>query len=127
MANKLTHSEAVQLRDTLLPNIHRGIQILDQTVKDWFRKVDLEVLDQMSCKKCVLGQLYGDYMTGVQKASVPFGKFAHHGFGLGWQMTIDMLVDSTYGMDCYRILTDLWKEQIKLRLDREERNDVAVT
>lgn len=47
---------------------------------DWRKKIDLDALDMGSCDSCVLGQLFGDYGTGVDVLNLPYGKGSELGF-----------------------------------------------
>lgn len=41
--------------------------ILDEYDAQWFHRIDLEELDMDSYSKCILGQLFGEYYTGVKE------------------------------------------------------------
>jgi hypothetical protein len=43
-----------------------GEQLLDQRYPGWFRKINLYLLDIESSKRCILGQLWGDYFDGCK-------------------------------------------------------------
>ena len=47
---------------TISERVARGVAWLDGVLPDWWRMVDLGQLVLSSPCRCVLGQLYGDYM-----------------------------------------------------------------
>lgn len=48
-------------------NAARGARLLDKKCPGWYDKVDLSSLDMRSLCNCMLGQLYGDFMKGVDR------------------------------------------------------------
>lgn len=61
-----------------------GVQRLDEHFgPDWPHRIDLESLDLASSYDCVLGQLFGEFWTGVQTLWPDFdgrGPARDHGF-----------------------------------------------
>lgn len=57
-----------------------GAALLDQRVPGWADRVSLERFDIRSDRRCVLGQLYGDYDTGLHELGLYSG--VGHGFDL---------------------------------------------
>lgn len=51
---------------------------LDRYRPDWYRRLDLDRLDLASTRRCVLGQVYGDYGSGWD-AVVPRAAAEGHG------------------------------------------------
>ncbi len=47
-----------------------GAQYLDNTHPRWFMLVNISCLDTSSCRQDVLGQLYGNYWTGVSRLRI---------------------------------------------------------
>lgn len=45
--------------------VEQGIELLDKVDTRWRDKIDLEELDLGDTGKCVLGQVYGDWWSGV--------------------------------------------------------------
>lgn len=117
--------------DKIREYVVRGAQLLDQVRPGWERDIDTERLDVSSVLNCPLGQLYGDYHTGVdairstlelpKKREEPFSseewmviinKLRDHGFccnsvesvtGIRWAADMDLL-------------TETWKNLIENRL-----------
>jgi hypothetical protein len=48
------------------PRVARGMALLDAHCPDWSWRVNVDQLDLFSCKRCVLGQLYGDFGKGLK-------------------------------------------------------------
>jgi hypothetical protein len=59
--------------------VARGAALLDEKEPGWAARIDLGAFDIGWQCRCVLGQLYGNYCTGVS-AVLPFGLTAEHGF-----------------------------------------------
>lgn len=48
--------------------IQAGAKLLDEKVgPDWFKKIDLQHFHMHDCFYCVLGQLFGHYIDGLEK------------------------------------------------------------
>ena len=45
--------------------VKRGAKLLDKAFPDWEAKIDLDFLNMFSYNQCILGQLYGEYETGM--------------------------------------------------------------
>lgn len=45
--------------------VARGARYLDRVKPDWYGLVDVETLNLISAEDCVLGQVFGDYETGL--------------------------------------------------------------
>lgn len=88
---------------TLTIRQQRGAQRLDLTTPDWRSKVDPNTLSLKSMQDCVLGQVYGHYLKGLDEINLYIGK--QHGFA----------VVCGY---CRDYLTQLWKEEVT-RYDKD--------
>lgn len=76
---ELTHEQRVA----------RGAALLDRVNPGWWKRIDLERLSLGSCKRCVLGQLYGEYAIDAFRAlGLPDNdagdEQAEHGFTFRW-------------------------------------------
>ena len=70
--------------------VQRGTAVLDQTDQKWFEKINLQTLVMVSQQKCILGQLYGWYGTGLGRLNivgrgVEYGFSSNNAFGL-WRL-----------------------------------------
>lgn len=45
--------------------VANGIALLDEKRPNWREEVDFDKLEMGSCIRCILGQLYNHYQTGV--------------------------------------------------------------
>lgn len=45
----------------------------EQGPEDWYWKVDLGVFNQSTTDRDILGQLFGDYVVGLQELGIPYG------------------------------------------------------
>lgn len=59
------------MTSTMLEDIARGVELLDETVPGWDSRIDVETLNIASPVKCVLGQLFGGYGDGLRALSGP--------------------------------------------------------
>jgi hypothetical protein len=50
--------------DSIESRVALGAALLDERRPGWFREVDRDSLEMGSCRRCVLGQLYGLYSAG---------------------------------------------------------------
>ena len=48
-------------RPSIKARVAAGAALLDNSRPGWAAEIDIEKLVMASCKRCVLGQLYGDY------------------------------------------------------------------
>ena len=82
--------------------IEAGIALLDEKVPGWEQHIDIQRLNMGDCKRCILGQLYGDYNIGIKKLEI----------GLMQDSELGFEVDS-YEDESYDDLTEMWKEYIR--------------
>jgi len=97
--------------------VAKGAVLLDGIDPEWFDKIELEDLDMMECKFCILGQLYGDYESGLHEIGFHYDQKGHaRRFDYGFSTSF-----SEGGS--HRELTEPWKQEILNRRQKEtERN-----
>ena len=108
---KITNSSEVS------KNVRRGVRLLDREAPGWEGRVRADMLVMVSQKLCVLGQLYGDYITGLDMLNLlsepfedmDFDKIASHGFCLN---------PNQYLLQSYDDLSRAWRDFIKKRRAR---------
>lgn len=98
--------------------ITRGMAWLDEQHPGWERKIDLEKLNLIECRSCVLGQLTGDYFMELYRLfpdrdDDPDQWAKEHGFSAGPPGT---------GREYYPPLTLAWKAAITQRLATKGNN-----
>jgi hypothetical protein len=118
-----------QLRD----DVARGAQLLDRDEPNWVDGVDLTRLRMYHVTRCVLGQTYGDYVTGCDVLGLSRWSnddATNHGFfrprhGRPVRFTFELWVRRE-GRE-YRALDRIWRTVIWERRARrdEHREDVA--
>ena len=47
--------------------VARGVALLDFAKIDWRSNINLSILDMSHWKYCILGQVFGSYVEGLQK------------------------------------------------------------
>ena len=63
----LTTKDMARIKAQALRDVTRGVKLLDQEVMEWRNHIDLDDLDLDDCDICVLGQLFGDYDSGLER------------------------------------------------------------
>lgn len=85
---------------TIAQRVQRGIALMDGLGPDnWRRMIDLDMLDIRNPERCVIGQIYGDYIMG----RMPFHISRATMDNVGQQYGLDYN-DEVYSID----LTDEW-------------------
>jgi len=87
--------------------VNNGCDYLDSKVADWHTNINLESLDISSCCRCVLGQLFGNYIdrrSNFLEDDIYWD--ASHGF---------TLLNTPIKHPRFTILTILWIETIAKR------------
>jgi hypothetical protein len=92
--------------------VARGVAFLNARVPGWEERVDLNTLDIQHLEHCVLGQLFGDYVIGVEELGLKeegdrLDEVSVH--SLGFQASGDE------GQPTYADLTEAWKAIIEER------------
>lgn len=85
--------------------VNAGIALLDSEKPGWRDKIDLGTLDLGSCAVCILGQVFGEYETGIDELDI-------NGYDYG------------FNGDNYRELTAAWKEALGKNNALVEKGDV---
>lgn len=96
-------------RQLLRKRVYLGAEWLDEKRPGWWQSIDLDRLDISDCDRCVLGQVFGGFLVGVQKCGL-----------LSYPSLTDMGLALDYRYDGQRddywaVVKDAWCEQI---LDR---------
>lgn len=107
--------------DIFVPDrVKAGAEVLDAEDERWWLKIDLQDLDVTSYHHCVLGQLYGDYSTGLD--ILYKGELAHydewavaHGFDAKQKLVEHEDGGLVSNAEEYDALTRLWADEINVR------------
>ncbi len=96
----------------MIDNVKRGAAWLDGYRPEWYRLIDLDTLDLGSCRKCILGQLMGEFVAATitlleEEAGPPRSLL----FAGGHEWFIEHGFYSLMQWDC-DVLTSVWKNEI---------------
>lgn len=87
-----------------------GIDRLDAFYPEWPNEIDIDTLDMANGSRCIIGQLFGDYLDGITTLGLDF--FSEdditHGFNLPHNEDGGVRLASEW-----RELTDLWIAEIR--------------
>lgn len=100
-----------------MARIRKGVEMLDGSIPNWYRSIDLGGLNLDSFKSCVIGQLYnGSFWAGLENLFYPgvgsdvaaeYGFYPHP---LDKWENYDEMVELTEAKNVY------WKQLIQERL-----------
>ncbi len=103
---------------TKLPSsVANAAKLLDVELPGWANKIDVDSLDMREPNKCILGQLYNDYMIGIEKLDIDIDCTKETVFGGSLKM--ENLAEN-------KKLIDKWIVEINKRINRVV-NDVSLT
>lgn len=110
---------------TLEDRVARGADWLDTNYPDWWRTINLDLLDVGDCTVCVLGQLYGDFEEGARRFAQSHGLdvFDHDTYGtqtdvaveFAWQGGFDVIREIELPQYEYPRMNLLWDQLIRDR------------
>lgn len=58
------------MSDDITERVRRGATLLDQRIPGWREKISVDHLRMANCVNCVLGQLFGDFLTGRETLAI---------------------------------------------------------
>jgi hypothetical protein len=96
------------IHDSITERVQSGARFLDLMCPDWEVRVDPVALSMVDGQRCVLGQLFGHYQSGLRKLGLRFGSQETASLGF-WN-----------GIYQYCDLTRVWRDEITAR--RQERS-----
>ena len=88
-----------------------GAAMLDRVTPGWHERIDLAELNLGDCHDCILGQLYGWYITGRDTLGLDLDGSARYGFSLGIDAAMAERPD-----EAYLRLTERWVREVTHRL-----------
>ena len=108
----------------LVARVRRGARLLDSESPGWHRRLAGDRLAMESCDRCVLGQLYGDYLDGFRHVlrnlpSQNLYSAAMHGFTLfEHEQHVEDSSDAaqTPVLARFAALADLWRHTARGRV-----------
>jgi hypothetical protein len=68
--------------------VQKGIDLLNGVDLLWFEKVDPKTLAMSSCTRCVLGQIFGQFHTGLEQINLeePAANYGFDRFNRGMEI-----------------------------------------
>jgi hypothetical protein len=93
----------------LFRNAREGAELLDRRSTGWAERIDLQELEMWDCTRCILGQVFGDYVRGLGGL----------GICLGYPYGFDRPPGGE--SDDYDTMAAAWRAEIRKRLPRPER------
>jgi len=104
--------EAVQER------VRRGASYLDDVDPEWYERIDREALSLDSGRRCVLGQLHGEFRLGlgrsglISMSSAPRASLSPVAYGF---MCVED-VPAVWQARDYELLTAAWRQAVQARM-----------
>lgn len=136
MDPKMTHPDAPTLNQ-----VEAGAKFLDDTIPDWFERINLDLLDMGDDEYCILGQLFEDYVVACDNLHIacwyseerrqrdrfwnshlPDEYFEHHAYELGFTINPKLVDKTTFEQRTvhFDALKSMWGGVIHLRLANKE-------
>ena len=68
------------MRYTIAGAVKKGIARLSRKRSTWFKTIDIETLDMDSPRRCILGQVFGNYFDGCRELGIEDKSDVQYGF-----------------------------------------------
>lgn len=120
-----------EVRRELQKRVMKGIEALDMTDPEWWRKINLPTFNIQDCSSCILGQLYMGFSNGLEVVSgrlldegmVNFGTRID-GDDYGFDIPNDVLDDDSNGTGfaaawAWDVMGTTWATIIKQRQENQ--------
>ncbi len=108
---------------TIGERVELGATVLDEYASDWYRFVDLELLDIQSTQNCVLGQIFGSFKNGTRDLGFEGDRYEEE--RLGFELTHDEYCSKFVGGIAEQY-EDEWRGHVMLRRNGEKYADSIV-
>lgn len=92
--------------------VMNGVELLDRRFPNWEDLIDPDSLEIDSCDNCIIGQLFGDYTTGLDTLRIGQLKACTLGFNV--DTSFDVVLDPN--LYDYLVLKNHWQKIIAERL-----------
>jgi len=89
--------------------VNDGVDRLDAFYPEWPNEIDIDKLDMANGARCIIGQLFGDYLDGINTLGLDF--FSEDDISHGFNLPPGG--DGTAPATEWRKLTDLWIAEIR--------------
>lgn len=101
--------------------VQRGAEYLDRVDPEWYRRVDSETLELDDGRRCVLGQLHGEFRLGLGRSrlislsSAPRASLSPVSYGF---KCVDNVPEDWQAYD-YELLNQAWRQAVRSRQDAD--------
>lgn len=102
---------------TIGERVEIGATVLDEYASDWYRFVDLELLDIRLIENCVLGQIFGSFQNGTRDLGIEGDRQEEE--RLGFELRHSEYCSENVGGIAEQY-EDEWRGQIMLRLEGDK-------
>lgn len=102
---------------TIGERVEIGATVLDEHASDWYRFVDLELLDIRLIENCVLGQIFGSFQNGTRDLGIEGDRCEEE--RLGFELRHSEYCSENVGGIAAQY-EDEWRTQIMLRLEGDK-------
>lgn len=92
----------------------KGAALLDERYPNWENEIELAKLNMSSIDSCVLGQVYGDYLAGLQELDLDLDGRNASSYGFDLDLIALEQIDDTILRRAQ--LNQAWLDQIRNRL-----------
>jgi len=102
---------------TIANRVKKGAELLDTAQPNWYEQIELSQLDLSSCKKCILGQMFGDFSDGAEvlfkdELSSSIDK-------CGFDIDRELLLENT-PEEVWELLCTYWRHEVVSRRAKED-------
>jgi hypothetical protein len=103
----------IEIPAAIRERVTRGSELLDRLCCGWAGMIDLRIFDLSHCSRCVLGQIYGEYIVGLESIGIDLNSLhktevdAYNGF----------YVYGNEHRDVMKHLAAAWRDAIRERLE----------
>lgn len=91
----------------------RGADLMDEEEPDWANKIVLSEFEISNCDKCILGQVFGSYTSGLVAVGEEFLDGEIHDFGFDLDCDYD---ETGIADDYFAELGKCWTKEITTRV-----------
>ena len=106
-----------RLISLFMTNARKGAALLDVERPDWFRLIDTEALNMEGAWSCILGQLYGDFETGMLSLNLRVWGMSIDSFNYGFNLHYDSPDYLNADGESWALLEIAWIQLINERLE----------
>lgn len=91
--------------------VQSGIRLLNEVVPGWHHMIDVDILDLHETDECILGQVFGDYIEGIDALGITGYRRAQA--DCGFDLYADEYIGYTGDAGKFLDLTNAWVKAIQ--------------